>query len=53
MATELNWEALQIALERLKIATVAGRTRTVQEELLYLLENLGRLADEISRTEEV
>ena len=52
MAAQLNWEALEVALQKLKIATIAGRTRVVQEELIYLLDNLGKLADEMQRTTE-
>jgi hypothetical protein len=45
-----NWEALQVALERLRINAIAGRAKQAEGELAYLLDQLHYLHVELNRT---
>ena len=42
-----NWEAMQVALERLRIMTISGRRVEAFDEFEYLLTNLIKLRNEI------
>ena len=48
-----NWEAMQVALEKLRINAVAGRTKLAEGELTYLLDHLHQLHVEMHRTKVV
>ena len=39
----MNWEAMQVALERLRIMTISGRHTESKAELVYLIDNLNKL----------
>jgi hypothetical protein len=44
-----NWEAMQVALERLRINHIAGRGKQAEGELAYLLDQLHHLHVELKR----
>jgi hypothetical protein len=48
-----HWEAMAIALERLRINTIAGRLKQAESELTYLLDHLHHLHMELHRKVEV
>jgi len=45
-----HWEAMAIALERLRIDYTAGRGKQAESELIYLLDHLHHLHMELKRT---
>jgi len=48
-----NWEAMGVALEKLRINTIAGRAKQAEGELSYLLDHLHAMRVDLHRKVEV
>jgi hypothetical protein len=49
----MNWEAMQVALERIRIGYIAGRLKHEENMLLWLIDQLHKIEIDMNRRYEV